>query len=72
MDKKTIIGIVLMSLIFIGYVLFNSKQQAEYQEYLQTVQVFVNFRRLLLNTQLLKVKSSSSACTAREIGRKHT
>ncbi|MBO7342686.1 MAG: membrane protein insertase YidC, partial [Alistipes sp.] len=39
MDKKTIIGIVLMSLIFIGYVLFNSKQQAEYQEYLQTVQV---------------------------------
>ena len=39
MDKKTIIGIVLMSLIFIGYVLFNSKQQAEYQEYLQSVQV---------------------------------
>ena len=39
MDKKTIIGIVLMSLIFIGYVLYNSKQQAEYQEYLQSVQV---------------------------------
>ena len=39
MDKKTIIGIVLMSLIFIGYVVYNSKQQAEYQEYLQTVQV---------------------------------
>lgn len=38
MDKKTIIGIVLMSLIFIGYVIFNSKQQAEYQEYLEQVQ----------------------------------
>ena len=38
MDKKTIIGVVLMSLIFIGYVLYNSKQQAEYQEYMATVQ----------------------------------
>ena len=38
MDKKTIIGIVLMSLIFIGYVVFNSKQQAEYQEYMASVQ----------------------------------
>ena len=27
-----------MSLIFIGYVLYNSKQQAEYQEYMATVQ----------------------------------
>ena len=34
MDKKTIIGIVLMSLIFIGYMLYSSKQQAEYQQYL--------------------------------------
>ena len=39
MDKKTIIGVVLMSLIFIGYIVFNSKQQAKYQEYLETVQV---------------------------------
>ena len=38
MDKKTIIGIVLMSLIFIGYVVYNSKQQAEYQEYMASVQ----------------------------------
>ena len=38
MDKKTIIGVVLMSLIFIGYVVYNSKQQAEYQEYMATVQ----------------------------------
>ena len=38
MDKKTIIGIVLMSLIFIGYVVFNSRQQAEYQEYMASVQ----------------------------------
>ena len=38
MDKKTIIGVVLMSLIFIGYVMYNSKQQAEYQEYMSQVQ----------------------------------
>ncbi len=38
MDKKTIIGVVLMSLIFIGYVVYNSKQQAEYQEYMASVQ----------------------------------
>ena len=38
MDKKTIIGVVLMSLIFIGYMLYTSKQQAEYQQYLETVQ----------------------------------
>ncbi len=38
MDKKTIIGVVLMSLIFIGYVMYNSKQQAEYQEYMAQVQ----------------------------------
>ncbi|MBQ5831466.1 MAG: membrane protein insertase YidC [Alistipes sp.] len=38
MDKKTIIGVVLMSLIFIGYVVYNSKQQSEYQAYLNEVQ----------------------------------
>ncbi len=38
MDKKTIIGVVLMAAIFIGYVMYNSKQQAEYQEYLEQVQ----------------------------------
>ena len=38
MDKKSIIGIVLMSLIFIGYVVYNSKQQAEYQKYMEQVQ----------------------------------
>ena len=38
MDKKTIIGVVLMSLIFIGYVMYNSKQQAKYQEYMTQVQ----------------------------------
>ena len=27
-----------MSLIFIGYVMYNSKQQAEYQEYMTQVQ----------------------------------
>ena len=39
MDKKTIIGVVLMSAIFIGYVMYNSKQQAEYQELLQKAQI---------------------------------
>ena len=38
MDKKTIIGIVLMGAIFIGYVMYNSKQQAKYQEYMEQVQ----------------------------------
>ena len=38
MDKKTIIGIVLMGAIFIGYVMYSSKQQAEYQEYMEQVQ----------------------------------
>jgi len=38
MDKKTIIGIVLMAAIFIGYVMYSSKQQAEYQEYMEQVQ----------------------------------
>lgn len=38
MDKKTIIGVVLMAAIFIGYVMYNSKQQAEYQAYLEQAQ----------------------------------
>ncbi len=38
MDKKTIIGVVLMAAIFIGYVMYSSKQQAEYQAYLEQVQ----------------------------------
>ncbi|MBR3703497.1 MAG: membrane protein insertase YidC [Alistipes sp.] len=38
MDKKTIIGVVLMSVIFIGYMIFNSRQQAEYQQYMAQVQ----------------------------------
>lgn len=38
MDKKTIIGVVLMAMIFIGYMVFTSKQQAEYQQYIEQVQ----------------------------------
>ena len=38
MDKKTIIGIVLMSAIFIGYMVFNSKQQTQYQQHMEQVQ----------------------------------
>ena len=38
MDKKTIIGVVLMSAIFIVYMVFTSRQQTQYQEYLKQVQ----------------------------------
>ena len=38
MDKKTILGVVLMSVIFIGYMVFNSRQKAEYQQYMEQVQ----------------------------------
>ena len=38
MDKKTIIGVVLMSAIFIIYMVFTSRQQTQYQEYLKQVQ----------------------------------
>ena len=38
MDKKTIIGVVLMAAIFIGYVMYSSKQQTEYQQYMEQVQ----------------------------------
>lgn len=37
MDKKTIVGVLLMSFIFVGYVIYSSKQQAKYQEYLAEV-----------------------------------
>lgn len=38
MDKKTLTGIVLMAVIFIGYVVYSSKQQAKYQEYLAQIE----------------------------------
>ena len=38
MDKKTIIGVVLMAAIFLVYMVFTSKQQTEYQKYLEQVQ----------------------------------
>ena len=34
MDKKTLTGIVLMAAIFIGYVIYSSKQQEKYKEYM--------------------------------------
>ena len=39
MDKKTVIGVVLMSMIFIGYMAYNSRQQTKYKEYMAQVQV---------------------------------
>lgn len=33
MDKKTIIGLVLMGLIFVGFVLYNNKQAEKYNEW---------------------------------------
>ena len=38
MDKKTLTGIVLMAVIFIGYVVYSSKQQEKYREYLAQVE----------------------------------
>ena len=38
MDKKTIIGVVLMAAIFLVYMVFTSKQQKNYQEYLEQVE----------------------------------
>ena len=43
MDKKTIIGVVLMSAIFIVYMVFTSRQQTQYQEYLKQVQAEEQF-----------------------------
>ncbi|MDE7128959.1 MAG: membrane protein insertase YidC, partial [Alistipes sp.] len=33
MDKKTIIGLVLMGLIFVGFVIYNNKQAEKYNEW---------------------------------------
>lgn len=38
MDKKTLTGIVLMAAIFIGYVIYSSKQQEKYKEYMAQVE----------------------------------
>ena len=57
MDKKTIIGVVLMSAIFIVYMVFTSRQQAEYQEYLKQVQA----EEQLLQAEQAQTESSSSA-----------
>ena len=57
MDKKTIIGVVLMSAIFIVYMVFTSRQQAEYQEYLKQVQA----EEQLLQAEQTQTESSSSA-----------
>ena len=57
MDKKTIIGVVLMSAIFIVYMVFTSRQQAEYQEYLKQVQAEAQ----LLQAEQTQTESSSSA-----------
>ena len=57
MDKKTIIGVVLMSAIFIVYMVFTSRQQAEYQEYLKQVQA----EEQLLQAEQTQTELSSSA-----------
>ena len=41
MDKKSIIGIVLTCLIFIGFAVYTSKQQKEYQEKLREYNAYV-------------------------------
>ena len=41
MDKKSIIGIVLTGLIFVGFAIFTSKQQSEYQQKLQEYNAYI-------------------------------
>ena len=41
MDKKSIIGIVLTCLIFVGFAIFTSKQQKEYQQKLQEYNAYI-------------------------------
>jgi len=41
MDKKSIIGIVLTSLIFVGFAVYTSHQQKEYQQKLQEYNAYV-------------------------------
>ncbi len=41
MDKKSIIGIVLTGLIFVGFAIFTSHQQKEYQQKLQEYNAYV-------------------------------
>ena len=58
MDKKTILGVVLMSVIFIGYMVFNSRQQAEYQQYMEQVQA---------QEQALAAEQQAEEATAAEL-----
>ena len=41
MDKKSIAGIVVVSLLFVAFAIFNSRQQREYQEKLKAYQEYV-------------------------------
>lgn len=41
MDKKSIAGIVVVSLLFVAFAIFNSRQQQEYQEKLKAYQEYV-------------------------------
>lgn len=64
MDKKTLTGIVLMAVIFIGYVVYSSKQQAEYQEYL--AQVEAQTQQEVAETEAAVAEPSGSDSLARE------
>ena len=41
MNKKSIIGIVLTGLIFVGFAIYTSKQQKEYQQKLQEYNAYM-------------------------------
>ena len=38
MDKKTIIGGVVVALVFVGFLVFNANQQKKYQEHVRKYQ----------------------------------
>ncbi len=39
MDKKTIVGLILMGAIFVGFVLYNNKQAEKYNEWRREQQI---------------------------------
>ncbi len=63
MDKKSILGFVIVSLLFVGYSIYNSKQQLKYQEQLTAWQ---NYQDSLARANAPEVPADSLEYTAPE------
>lgn len=64
MDKKSIIGIVLVGLIFLGFTLYNARQQKEYQEKLAVY----NAEQARIQAEQDSVGMLASPAAAEEVG----